>query len=280
MRDWRPFHASITTSDRMRQVSSDAKWLLVMLIAKQDDRARFPWTDANVILLIAPTCPDWDLTKTNSLADELETAGLITRHPSYVTVVGGIEKQAKPDKRYEPRLYPIDDSEEAAGSTPGGARRDDGGLRCGPVDRGEEIKGNERRLKGEETKLAAAAAINKPEQEILESSLLDALTHACKRDFGEIEPGLKRILKQFAELNTDMPVEWVEKAFDEAARNNAHSWNYVSAVLETWNERGQPGPPTKEKLYGKPRQDSPTDAKRKRPGSGFEPLGGAHARVG
>ena len=278
MRDWRPFHGSITTSDRIRQVSSDAKWLLVMLIAKQDDLARFPWTDANVILLTAPTCPDWDLTKANSLADELATAGLITRHPGYVTVVGGIEKQAKPDKRYERRLYPIDDSEETSRSAPGGARRGDGGAQRDPVDRGDEIKGKEMRLEGEETEVAAA--LNNQGMKNIDSSLLNELTNACIRDFGPIEPGLARLLKQFAELNIDMPIGWVERAFDEAAKNSAYSWGYVEKVLTTWIDRGQPGPPTKEKRYGKSGQDSSNDANGKHPGSGFGPLTGEQARVG
>lgn len=99
------------------------------------------------------------------------------------------------------------------------------------------------------------------------------------RDLGQVDPSLSKTLTDFADSYPDLPVEWVDLAFEDAISYNKVSWHYVAAILETWQKQGYSSKERKVIRRGKSGQDSSNDAKGKRPGAGFEPLSGEHARV-
>lgn len=48
------------------------------------------------------------------------------------------------------------------------------------------------------------------------------------------------IADELAEAERLYPAEWLERAFREAAAQNARSWRYVSRILERWADEGPP----------------------------------------
>jgi DnaD/phage-associated family protein len=48
------------------------------------------------------------------------------------------------------------------------------------------------------------------------------------------------IADELAEAERLYPAEWLERAFREAAAQNARSWRYVSRILERWASEGPP----------------------------------------
>ncbi len=59
------------------------------------------------------------------------------------------------------------------------------------------------------------------------------------------------IADELAEAERLYPPEWLERAFREAAGQNARSWRYVSRILERWAAEG----PGNEKADGDPSRD-------------------------
>jgi DnaD/phage-associated family protein len=62
------------------------------------------------------------------------------------------------------------------------------------------------------------------------------------------------IADELAEAERLYPAEWLERAFREAAAQNARSWRYVSRILERWADEGPPHEkagrnPAEEKYY-------------------------------
>jgi hypothetical protein len=96
MREWRKLHKGIASSDKLRAVGSDAKWLYVLLIVAQDDRGNYPWTPAKIDALVRPTT-GWDSDVTESLLNRLRSGGLIElTDEGFVQVTGGAEKNGTP----------------------------------------------------------------------------------------------------------------------------------------------------------------------------------------
>jgi len=165
--------------------------------------------------------------------------------------------------------------------SPAGNQRSTTGNHQFPNGALEEKKTREEKDKeGEGEAKEPAAALNKPEQAPVESPLLNTLTAACTRDFGPVEHGLARVLKKFAELHPELSIDWVEQAFDEAAKNSARSWKYVATVLESWIERGRPSKPTKDKYRGKTTVRSGKTQSPDSPRTGFKPVEGPASRIG
>lgn len=273
MRPWRKLFREHLSSSRLRSVSTEARWLWVMLISAQDDDAVFPWGDeAQLSMLLAGTT-QWTVEDRERLASELEEVGLIAREDGFVFLYRGedfnghLRKDNNPFYYRKPEQRELEVNQRITSSQ--------------PVVALEKKKTRlERDKEGEGEKNNSAVPSSNSKKEPVDDPLLKILTSACTRDFGAVEAGMERVLKKFADSHPELSIEWAEMAFDEAARNGAISWSYVAKVLETWIDRGEPGKPTKEKRYGKSGQDSSDDANSKRPGSGFEPLGGGHARAG
>jgi len=247
MHAWRKLSVEWLSSTRMHGLSDAAFRLWAILVTVQDDAGEVLWDRGKVLVHVAATT-DWNFEKCESLADELVSAKLITRGEGFVTLYRGEEFNGKlrPGRsnsgffyRSEEHRKVKDDSMTVSDSQ---VTASDGLEERKMRGRGDiEIE-----REGEEKDLVANS--NKPKQETVDDSLLSALTIACARDFGKVNSGLARMLKKFAELHSDMPIGWVQRAFDEAAKNSARSWNYVETVLEAWIEQGQPGRPTTKRL--------------------------------
>ena len=63
-------------------------------------------------------------------------------------------------------------------------------------------------------------------------------------NIGMLSPIIAEELKEAEAL---YPMEWIEKAFREAANNNVHNWRYIKRILESWEREGSPDGVT----YGK-----------------------------
>jgi len=57
--------------------------------------------------------------------------------------------------------------------------------------------------------------------------------------FGIITPNLSEKFKDFVE-NYRGPVEWIKGAFDEAVKYKNRRWQYVEAILYSWQDKGGP----------------------------------------
>jgi len=57
--------------------------------------------------------------------------------------------------------------------------------------------------------------------------------------FGIITPNLSEKFKDFVE-NYHGPVEWIKEAFAEAVKYKNRRWQYVEAILYSWQEKGGP----------------------------------------
>lgn len=68
------------------------------------------------------------------------------------------------------------------------------------------------------------------------------LTKAYFNGYSEAIEGITEKIKDeisdFIDDYPEMPIEWVNQAFREAARHNAKSWAYVEKILLTWKDSG------------------------------------------
>jgi hypothetical protein len=293
MRDWRKLHRGHLSSSRIRGTSDEAFRLWAMLVTALDDDGFFPEDNGRLATLVGGTTrwheEDWE-----RILDELEAAQLVTRHDGFIELFKGMELNGPLKKDRKPFVYRTEDQRIATGhavaasgshlagsGTPVPA--DDGHPKASGGPKEGRRKTEEGRLKKKkeeaaETNPAASASLTNESNESSEI-LLKQLTTACERDFGPVEPGLTRVLKKFADSHADLPLEWVEMAFDEAAKNSAGSWKYVATVLESWIERGQPGKPTKDKYRGKTGVRSRGTQSPNNPTGGFKPVEGPASRI-
>lgn len=72
----------------------------------------------------------------------------------------------------------------------------------------------------------------------LEPALAE-ITKLYEKHFGIITPILAEKWKSFVE-NYHGPVEWIALAFDEAVKYKNRRWQYVEAILYSWQEKGGP----------------------------------------
>jgi len=71
--------------------------------------------------------------------------------------------------------------------------------------------------------------------------ILAALSQNYEKEIGVISPTIASELADFAQYYQERgaPIEWIEEAFAEAARNNKRNWVYVKAILKNWIEQGK-----------------------------------------
>ena len=121
MREWRPLHRGIITSDKLGVVGDAAFRLFMYLLVAQDDDGNYPWTRIKRNTLTVGT--GWSDTEAVALADELVAAGLCEIDGEMLQIVNGAEMQGKRRGdvkafRYEqsghvtstPRARPVNDS--------------------------------------------------------------------------------------------------------------------------------------------------------------------------
>jgi len=75
------------------------------------------------------------------------------------------------------------------------------------------------------------------EQELISSSLFKAY----EKEIGVISPSISEQLIDFSAFykQSGAPLDWIQEAFAEAAKNNKRNWAYVKAILETWVKQGK-----------------------------------------
>jgi len=57
-----------------------------------------------------------------------------------------------------------------------------------------------------------------------------------EQNIGPLTPMIADLLKSAEE---DYPSEWIDEAFRIAVVNNVRKWNYIQAILRSWQERGR-----------------------------------------
>ena len=107
-RPWRALHDACLSSERLATVSNDAFALWIMLVIRQDDAGRFPWTPVRVRSLTA--IRDWNLPRASQLLDELRKSGSVSVDGIWVTLHRGAELNGPPTSGSKesmiPRFYP------------------------------------------------------------------------------------------------------------------------------------------------------------------------------
>jgi DnaD/phage-associated family protein len=83
---------------------------------------------------------------------------------------------------------------------------------------------------------------------------LKELSKLYQANVGLITPLIADMLKAASE---EYPAEWYAPAFEIAVKNNARKWNYVEAVLKSWDANGFGWTPKKDKPNGTYRKSEP-----------------------
>lgn len=106
MREWRKIYRGISVSDKIANLSMDARWLFILLILHQDDRGVYAWSRAKMKSLVAGST-EWTTNDVQRLSAELDSAGLVEARPAYLKIVDGDKKNGNPYKWREPQTYDI-----------------------------------------------------------------------------------------------------------------------------------------------------------------------------
>ena len=110
-RPWRALHDLWLSSDRLALASSDAIVLFLMLVTKQSDSGRFPWSPMRVRSLTS--IRDWSFNSATKIRDELVSLGVVSVDGSWVTLRRGNELNGTPSSGGKdwilPRYYPGED---------------------------------------------------------------------------------------------------------------------------------------------------------------------------
>ena len=94
MREYRKIYASIVVSEKLAKVSTDARWLWVLLLVSQDDEGKYPWTPIKIKALTVGT--NWSSDDVQSLGSVLAESELIHIESPWVYIVKGTEKNGQP----------------------------------------------------------------------------------------------------------------------------------------------------------------------------------------
>ncbi len=94
MRPWRKLHSSILESERLMDVSSDAKVLFFLLVTAQDDTGYYPWERMKVRHLV--TVCGWTEQQAKIYADALVARGLATWEGQGIVLRKGSELNGQP----------------------------------------------------------------------------------------------------------------------------------------------------------------------------------------
>lgn len=106
MRRWRKLWKNISVSDKIAQLSYEAKWLYILLILHQDDRGVYPYSRSKIKSITAGST-EWTLNDIQRFIAELDRAKLIRMEDSYIEIIGGAEKNGNLYKFREPAHYDI-----------------------------------------------------------------------------------------------------------------------------------------------------------------------------
>lgn len=75
-----------------------------------------------------------------------------------------------------------------------------------------------------------------------------------EQNIGPLVPMMADRLK---EAEDEYPKDWIQEAMQEAVKNNARNWRYVSAILERWRREGKGGSaPQRDYMRGLPEYEA------------------------
>ena len=114
----------------------------------------------------------------------------------------------------------------------------------------KEIEREERRGEGNDEKRVTCN-----EKSVTSVPALAKIATLHEQFFGIITPFLSEKFKDFVE-NYRGPVEWIEKAFAEAVKYKHRRWQYVEAILYSWQEKGGPHADRREPGGGRERPEA------------------------
>ena len=122
VREWRPLHRGIITSDKLGSVDDAAFRLFMYLVVAQDDDGKYPWTRIKRSALVIGA--GWDDNRTMKLGNDLVAAGLCEISDGMAQIVNGAEMQGKHRPDVKSFLY---DRHETATLTPRARHVNDSG---------------------------------------------------------------------------------------------------------------------------------------------------------
>lgn len=106
MRRWRKIWKNISVSDKIAQLSYEAKWLYILLVLYQDDRGLVAYSRSKIKSMVAGST-EWNLNDIQRFIAELDRSQLIVMNDTFIEIVGGSEKNGNPYKFREPAHYDI-----------------------------------------------------------------------------------------------------------------------------------------------------------------------------
>lgn len=93
------------------------------------------------------------------------------------------------------------------------------------------------------------------EKSVTAEAALAEISNLHEKNFGIITPVLAEKFRDFVE-NYRGPVEWIKGAFAEAVKYKNRRWQYVEAILYSWQEKGGPHADRRERRDERERIDA------------------------
>ena len=106
MRQWRKVYSGIGSSEKINNISYEARWLFILLITVQDDMAVYPYTKPKLKTLCAGST-EWTTEDIYRLLTELDYIELIQIKDDHIYIVDGEIKNGNLYKWKPPQLYDI-----------------------------------------------------------------------------------------------------------------------------------------------------------------------------
>ena len=226
MPKYRQLHTKVINSFDFNEMPDDftrVVWLLLTLILDSEGRGidNMSWVKSNMF----PMRDDILSVRLEAPFRWMESRGMIVRYevngrkyfyvPTFKSYQSGTKKEAK-------SLLPAPPEELRSSSG---------------VDQ-------------EEVGAAESASASESEFKDMEEEKIKRIYQSYEHEIGLIT---KTIADEINDLADILPVEYFEKAFAEAAKNNKRSWAYARAILKRFEKEGivdrkKPKKPTKQKI--------------------------------
>ena len=106
MRQWRKVYSGIGSSEKINNISYEARWLFILLITVQDDMAVYQYTKPKLKTLCAGST-EWTTEDIYRLLTELDHVELIQINDDHIYIIDGETKNGNLYKWKSPQLYDI-----------------------------------------------------------------------------------------------------------------------------------------------------------------------------
>ena len=106
MRKWRKLWKNISISDKVAALSYEARWLYVLLVLYQDDNGNCQYSRSKMKSIVAGST-EWSTNDIQRFLTELEGQILIVVNDTYISIIGGKEKNGNLYNDREALVYDI-----------------------------------------------------------------------------------------------------------------------------------------------------------------------------